>query len=83
MSDKGRWFRMGGGFTLVELLVVIAIIAVLMAILLSAFSHAREKARQSACLSNLRQIAQAMQQSAQEHEGRYPPPADWAQSLAP
>src|SRR5689334_10421505 len=48
------------GFTLVELLVVIAIIALLAGILFPVFAQAREKGRQTYCLSNLRQIGQAM-----------------------
>lgn len=57
------------GFTLVELLVVIAIIAVLIAILLPALSAAREQANAAKCLSNLRQIGQAMNMYTVDNNG--------------
>jgi prepilin-type N-terminal cleavage/methylation domain-containing protein len=45
------------GFTLVELLVVIAIIAILVALLLPAVQAAREAARRAQCQNNMRQLA--------------------------
>jgi prepilin-type N-terminal cleavage/methylation domain-containing protein/prepilin-type processing-associated H-X9-DG protein len=47
------------GFTLVELLVVIAIIGVLIGILLPAVQSAREAARRSACTNKIKQVALA------------------------
>jgi prepilin-type N-terminal cleavage/methylation domain-containing protein len=48
--------RRRGGFTLVELLVVIGIVGLLMALLLNAVQAARETARRSLCTQNLKQI---------------------------
>jgi len=58
------------GFTLIELLVVIAIIAILAAILFPVFAQAREKARQISCLSNMRQIAVAVNMYVQDNDER-------------
>ncbi|NLB97227.1 MAG: DUF1559 domain-containing protein [Armatimonadetes bacterium] len=56
------------GFTLIELLVVIAIIAILAAILFPVFARARENARKANCQSNLKQMATAAMQYAQDYD---------------
>lgn len=58
-----------GGFTLVELLVVIGIIALLISILLPSLNKARESAKRVACLSNQRQIAIAYMMYANAFQG--------------
>ncbi len=61
-----------GGFTLIEVLVVVAIIALLIAVLLPTLGRARAQARLSLCGSRLRQVGVAMNLFATEHRGRVP-----------
>jgi prepilin-type N-terminal cleavage/methylation domain-containing protein len=65
-----RVFR--GGFTLVELLVVIGIIALLISILLPALSKARDSALRIKCLGQLRSLAQMVFVYASNNHGHMP-----------
>jgi len=69
--------RSVAGFTLVEMLIVIAIITILAGILFPVFAEAREKARQSACLSNERQIGVAIQLYCQDFDESLPSGCAW------
>jgi len=55
------------GFTLVEIMIVVAIISLLAAIAIPNFVKARETSQQNACLSNLRQLDGAAQTWALEN----------------
>jgi len=51
-----------GGFTLVEIMIVVAIIGLLATIAIPNFAKARETTRKNACISNLRNIDGVIQQ---------------------
>ncbi|MCL5104158.1 MAG: prepilin-type N-terminal cleavage/methylation domain-containing protein [Armatimonadetes bacterium] len=59
------------GFSLIELLTVIAIIAILAAVIFPVMGMVKERARQNNCISNLKQIAMGVQMFKQDNR-RYP-----------
>lgn len=66
---SGCW----AGFTLIEVLVVVAILALLVSILLPSLKKARRQARVVVCSSNIGQLARGMLIYTQENKGRYAP----------
>ncbi len=60
------------GFTLIELMVVIAIISLLSSIMLASFSGARSSTRNAQRLRDLTTMRTALELYAQDHQGHYP-----------
>ncbi|MEM1164967.1 MAG: prepilin-type N-terminal cleavage/methylation domain-containing protein [Planctomycetota bacterium] len=71
---RPRTYGRRGGFTLVELLVVISIIALLIGLLLPALATARRKAQQMKDAANQRSILQGMVLWSQNNRDSYPLP---------
>jgi len=65
--------RKSKAFTLIELLVVIAIIGILAAMVFPVFARARESARKTVCLSNVKNIALAVQMYLADNNDTLPP----------
>ena len=59
------------GFTLIELMIVIAIIAILAAILIPNFLHARNESVTAACEGNEKQLATAEEEYSVDNGGAY------------
>lgn len=56
------------GFTLIEMMIVVAIIAILVAILVPNFMRARAQAQTAACEANLKEIATALELYQTDHQ---------------
>ena len=64
--------RKQGGFTMVELSIVITVIAVLATIIIPKMSLSRSRAELAACKNNLTAIAKAAEMYATNNNGAYP-----------
>lgn len=60
------------GFTLLELMIIVMIALILWAILMPNFLRARARGQLTACKSNLKNLATALEMYASDHKGRYP-----------
>ncbi|MFA6960777.1 MAG: prepilin-type N-terminal cleavage/methylation domain-containing protein [Opitutaceae bacterium] len=83
--------RHAAGFTLVELLAVIAIIGILAGIIIPVVGSVRARSKTTGCTSNLRQIGMGMLLYAQDNKARFPkvygrdgltPSTTWMQKTA-
>jgi prepilin-type N-terminal cleavage/methylation domain-containing protein len=72
IRKSGTASRLKLGFTLVELLVVVAIIGILIGLLLPAVQSARESGRRTTCSNNLRQLGIAVHCFLDSSGGVYP-----------
>ena len=81
---KGRAMsrsRLVAGFTLVELLVVIAVIALLMSLLLPGLRNAKDRVRITVCATRLDQMHTALHAALIDRPGGILPTCDWGQTV--
>ncbi len=71
------------GFTLVEIMIVVAIIGLLAAIAVPNFLRARERSQTNACISNMKQIEGASVQWAMENHKKTGDAITWPDDLVP
>jgi prepilin-type N-terminal cleavage/methylation domain-containing protein/prepilin-type processing-associated H-X9-DG protein len=71
-----RPIRSRPGFTLIEVLVVVALLVVLASLLLPVLGVARDAARRATCTANLRQLSQAFTQYCHDYDDTFPPGGD-------
>jgi prepilin-type N-terminal cleavage/methylation domain-containing protein len=74
LCPPARRSASAAGFTLVELLTVIAIIGILAALVIPTLGSVREKAQRAVDANNLREIIKAAQLYAADHQDRLPDP---------
>lgn len=71
-QSEGLRERRAAGFAFIELLMVIALVTILVAVLVPVTVQSRNRARTVACLSNLRQIGDALASYRQDWDDRLP-----------
>ncbi len=64
------------GFTILELMVVLAMIGILASMLFPVFARSREQARAVQCAANMAELGLALQMYAADWSGHYPPRED-------
>lgn len=74
---SGIMAKQGAGYTIIELLLVMAMIGVLAAIMFPVIIKARESAKISDCLSNMRQIGYGITMYVDDYNLRFPAAVPW------